>query len=174
MGLDAVVIPFPRHAPGNAFRSSLPVGDERLILRVIAVLNAEMESAELGYETQARLYFYLGFQRYVMLRWLSLLPIQGHSHAWERRTRISTILQRLISPHILEHGTMDEQMYREMVIVLSGDMFALLRLARCQTSDCGPVGRGVLDDVLVGIARTHATLALATTTSGDFGNRAEA
>jgi hypothetical protein len=108
-----------------------------LILRVLAVLNAEMERAELGYEARARLYFYLGFQRYAMLRWLSLLPVQGHSRAWELRSRISIILQRLISPHILEHGAIDEQMYREMVIALSGDMFALLRLARGQTSGCG-------------------------------------
>ena len=36
--------------------------------------------------------------------------------------------------------------------------------------------RGVLDDVLVGVAQAHATLALAaaTATAGDFGNRAEA
>jgi len=34
--------------------------------------------------------------------------------------------------------------------------------------------RGVLDDVLVGVAQTHATLALATAMAADFGNRAEA
>ncbi len=35
--------------------------------------------------------------------------------------------------------------------------------------------RGVLDDVLVGVAQAHATLALAAAAmAGDFGNRAEA
>jgi hypothetical protein len=36
--------------------------------------------------------------------------------------------------------------------------------------------RGVLDDVLVGVAQAHATLALAAATAmaGDFGSRAEA
>lgn len=36
--------------------------------------------------------------------------------------------------------------------------------------------RGVLDDVLVGVAQAHATLALAAAMAmaGDFGNRAEA
>lgn len=36
--------------------------------------------------------------------------------------------------------------------------------------------RGVLDDVLVGVAQAHATLALvaATATAADFGNHAEA
>jgi hypothetical protein len=37
-----------------------------------------------------------------------------------------------------KHGAVDEQMYRDMVIVLSGEMFALLRLARGQISGCGP------------------------------------
>jgi hypothetical protein len=34
--------------------------------------------------------------------------------------------------------------------------------------------RGVLDDVLVGVAQAHATLALAAAMAADFGNRAEA
>jgi hypothetical protein len=34
--------------------------------------------------------------------------------------------------------------------------------------------RGALDDVLVGVAQAHATLALATAMTTDFGNRAEA
>jgi hypothetical protein len=151
MGLDAVVIAFPKHASGSALRSSFSVGDEPLILRILAVLNAEMERSELGYETRARLYFYLGFQRYAMLRWLSLLPAHEHDRAWEGRRCISRILQLLTSPSVLEHEAIDEQMYRDTVIALSGEMFALLRLARGQIKDCG---LGAVHDG--GWARCHA------------------
>jgi hypothetical protein len=132
MALDAVVIPFPERAPGNAFRPSFSASDERLIWRVLAVLNTETERTELGYETRARLYFYLGFQRYAALRWLSLLSAGGRGYERELGRRISAILQHLISPHILEHDAMDEQTYRGMVSALSGEMFALLRLAQGQ------------------------------------------
>jgi hypothetical protein len=139
MGLDAVVLPFPQDAPGNVFLSSLHATGERLILRVLIVLNTEMDRAEMGYQARARLYFYLGFQRYAIIRWLSLLPIQADNPAWNRRRRVSAILQRLISSRILEHEAMDEQAYRDLVVALSGDMFALLRLARDQISGPDPV-----------------------------------
>lgn len=132
MALDAVVIPFPERAPGDASRPSFSVSDERLIRRVLAVLNTEIGCTGLGYESRARLYFYLGFQRYAALRWLSVLSVQGHGHEWQLGRRISTNLQGLMSPRILGHDAMEEPMYREMVIALSGEMFALLRLAHDQ------------------------------------------
>lgn len=125
------------HAPGDADRSFF-ADYERRILRVLAVLNAEMERQELGYESRARLYFYLGFQRYHLLRWLGRLPVRDDSRAAERRSRITAILQCLISPRILEREPMDEQLYRNMVVALSGHLFALLRLARNQVSGGGP------------------------------------
>ncbi len=132
MALDAAVIPFPERTPGDASRPSFSVSDERLIRRVLAVLNAETGYEELGYESRARLYFYLGFQRYAALRWLSVLSVQGHGYEWQLGRRISANLQGLMSPHVLEHDAMEEPMYREMVLALSGEMFGLLRLAHDQ------------------------------------------
>lgn len=123
-----------QRAPGDA-SPSFSSDYERRILRVLAVLNAELERPEPGYETRARLYFYLSFQRYHMLRWLGWLSVRDHGRASERRGRITAILQCLISPRILE--PMDEQLYRDMVVALSGHLFALLRLARNQVSGGG-------------------------------------
>lgn len=132
MALDAVVIPFPERALGELPRPTFSISDERLIRRVLAVLNTEIGSTELGYESRARLYFYLGFQRHAALRWLSVLSVQGHGYEWQLGRRINANLQGLMSPRILEHEAMEEPMYREMVIALSCEMFALLRLAHDQ------------------------------------------
>jgi hypothetical protein len=132
MAIDAAVIPFPERTPGDAPRPSFSLSDERLIRRVLAVLNAETGYEELGYENRARLYFYLGFQRYAALRWLSLLSVQGHGYEWQLGRRISANLQGLMSPRILEHDALKEPTYREMVLALAGEMFELLRLARDQ------------------------------------------
>jgi hypothetical protein len=128
---------------------SWPVGDERLILRILAVVNGETERPELGYETRARLYFYLGFQRYAVLRWLSALPVREPDFASRRSGRISTALQLLTSPLILEHKTIDEQMYRDIVIHLSREISALLRADRSQRANAWPyvdTERGICSD----------------------------
>lgn len=130
--LDAAAIPFPERTLGDASRPSFSVSDERLIRRVLAVLNAETRYRELGYESRARLYFYLGFQRYAALRWLSVLSDHGQGYEWQLGRRIGVNLQRLMSPHMLEHDAIEEPVYHEMVLALSGEMFALLRLAHDQ------------------------------------------
>jgi hypothetical protein len=106
---------------------SFPCGSDLQILRILAVLNEEMGRLELDYETRARLYFYLGFQRYVLLTWLNLLPARN-SRTRERCCNVSAILQRLVSPSSLQCEAMDGQMYRDMLITLSCEILALLRL----------------------------------------------
>jgi hypothetical protein len=133
MAVDDVVIPFPGRALGEPPRPSFSVSDERRIRRVLAVLNTEIGSTELGHESRARLYFYLGFQRYTVLRWLTVLSVYGHGYEWQLGRRISANLQAMMSPRILEHDAMEEPTYREMVIALSGEMFALLQLVHDQT-----------------------------------------
>jgi len=125
---DAVAT-FQRHVRGTAFGLSCSASDEGLILRVLAVLNAEIDCVELGYETRARLYFYLGFQRYVMFRWLSLLSAHEPDVTRERGGSISAILQLLTSPLILEHEAIDEQLYRDMIMRLASEIFALLQVS---------------------------------------------
>lgn len=131
------VLPSSKRASGNVLLLSFAAGDERLLLRMLSALNAEAERTELGYEAQARLYFYLGFQRYAMLRWLILLCLQEDKRSREQSDTLNIILRRLMSPEILDHETIDEQMYRNMIIALSGEMFALLRLARAQIGGRG-------------------------------------
>lgn len=103
-----------------------------MIRRVLVVLNAEARYVKLGYESRARLYFYLGFQRHAALRWLIVLSRQGPGYEWQLGRRISANLQNMTSPHILECDVIDDPAFREMVLALSGDIFALLRLAHSQ------------------------------------------
>lgn len=136
--IDCPCLSRPRHSPAGIERDASgfqPFADEEgLILRILAVLNAEVERVDLGYETRARLYFYLGFQRYVMLRWLGVLPPHGSDLARQRSRRISAILQLLTSPLILEHEAIDEGLYRNMIARLSGEIFALLQVTRSRTT----------------------------------------
>jgi hypothetical protein len=133
---------------GGTWRGALPsfpVGDTWQILRILAVLNEETGCGELAYETRTRLYFYLGFQRYVLLRWLNSLPAQGDRRAKERCCKASTILQHLVSSSALQYGAMDGQMYRDMLITLSAEIFALLQSSpagQCQISQFCAGGSG--------------------------------
>jgi hypothetical protein len=89
-----------------------------------------MTASILEYEVRARLYFYLGFHRYGVRRWLDSLSLQNSTYNQELGESINDAFQYLISPSILENHTANDQVYRGKLVELSHGIRMLLQLVR--------------------------------------------
>jgi hypothetical protein len=126
----AKVIPFPWRWQGTGDSASFSAHDEKLIRRALTVLEAEMRTPALDYETRARLYFYLGLHRHVIDRWLVLLSADNSSYSTELADKIREAFQYLTSPSILGSEAPTDAIYRGKLAVLSGNIFSSLQLVR--------------------------------------------
>jgi hypothetical protein len=130
MSTLATVIPFPERSQKNVHRLSFSPNDAGLIANVFVFLSAEMTSSVPGYETQARMFFYLGLHRYAMRRWLGLLDAQASAYSSDLSKRIREAFEYLTSQSIIENNAPNDQLYHSKVARLSDSMWSLLQLIR--------------------------------------------
>jgi hypothetical protein len=135
MSTQARIIPFPERSreAGNSF--SFSFNDERLIRGLLGELRSELAAPIVGYETRARLYFYLGLHRCGISRWLDLLRVEESKYNQHLSEQINEIFQYLTSTSMLEDDAPSDRAYRAKIDALSGNMFSLLQQVRSRSHE---------------------------------------
>jgi hypothetical protein len=122
---------FPKRLQKSERPLSFSPTDARLITDIIAVLSAEMESSTtIDYETRARIFFYIGFHRYVIQRLPGLLDTEASADGSDLGNQINEAFEYLTSQSILESQAFTNHVYRSKVVALSDSMCLLLQLVQ--------------------------------------------